>query len=214
MESRIIIYARRSAANLDAVDVQVERSRELAGMYGRVEQIIRDNAGGKTAKRRPGYRALLTAVDNRECDVVIVHSVHLLGRDLTDLLSMLATMRCSNVRLLTVVEALDSQNGLGILESAELLAAFARFQKRERIIEGQQRARQQGITIGRPRTPEKIVKRVAASLESGIGIREIGRSTGVSPATVLRVRDQMQSSKCSAVGGSPPIRTIDPTSPD
>ena len=137
---------------------------------------------------------LLDGIKTGKYDLVILHSLHLVGRNLSELIEMISAMRAANVRLIAVVENVDTANngGVGLMDIANLFAAYQRFGQRERILAGQSRARQDGVRFGRPPIGTRSLDRVKAGLLAGVGIRESGRITGVSPTSVLRVRDRMR----------------------
>jgi len=76
----------------------------------------------------------------------------------------------------------------------QMLAVFSEFERAiitSRINAGLDRARSKGIRLGRPPTPPIRLERVERALETGKSIRAIARSTGVSTATVMRVKRSM-----------------------
>jgi DNA invertase Pin-like site-specific DNA recombinase len=102
-------------------------------------------------------------------------------------------MKAANVRLIARLEAIDTADSRdGLLDAAARFADHLRFSKRERGLAGQKRARQAGVKFGRPSIPEKQIARVRAVLETGAGVRDAGRLTGVSTTTVFRIRDELR----------------------
>ena len=72
--------------------------------------VHRDNApvGGKSAERRSGLTALLSAIKAGSYDVVIVERLNLIGHDLPALVMVLSAMKAENVRLIARLENIDT----------------------------------------------------------------------------------------------------------
>jgi DNA invertase Pin-like site-specific DNA recombinase len=77
----------------------------------------------------------------------------------------------------------------------QMLGVFAEFERAiitSRIIAGQARARSKGVKFGRPPLPPIRLDKVQKGLLEGRSIRAIAATTGVSTATVQRVKRSMQ----------------------
>jgi DNA invertase Pin-like site-specific DNA recombinase len=196
MTIRTAIYTRTSFALSLTADEQARDLRQLTADRGwNVVAVHRDSApvGGKSDERRPGLAGLLDGIKNRNYDAVLVESLNLIGHDISALVSILTAIKAANVRLIARLEAIDTaDSGDGLLDAAERFADHLRFGKRERVVAGQQRARQAGVKFGRPSIPEKQIARVRAVLATGAGVREAGRLAGVSATSVLRIRDELR----------------------
>lgn len=194
MTHLVAIYAQASAAFPAQIEQQITSLRQIAGERAwTVVAIHIDSLAGKAGGRRPGLPALLRGIEGGAYDAVVIEALKLVGRDLADLVAVLTTIQAAKVRFIARAEAIDTaEDGChGLLEVGVLFAAYLRFAKRERVVAGQQAARQRGQKFGRPPLPTGQVKRVAGALSAGKGIREAGRLAGVSPTSVLRIRDGM-----------------------
>jgi DNA invertase Pin-like site-specific DNA recombinase len=104
---RCAIYCRisqdREGAHL-GVDRQAEDCRELAARMGwTVVQVFEDNdISAYSGKPRPGYRALLAAMRNREFDVVVSWHTDRLHRNVRELLDYIAASNEAGVNTHTV----------------------------------------------------------------------------------------------------------------
>ena len=56
---------------------------------------------------------------------------------------------------------------------------------------GQLRARAAGVRFGRPPVPSGCLEKVRMALQSGQGVRQAARSSGISAAKVSRIKAQM-----------------------
>lgn len=77
----------------------------------------------------------------------------------------------------------------------QLLGIFAEFERSiivSRVIAGQARARAKGVRIGRPPIPPIRLQKVEQGLRAGRSIRAVAAATGISTATVQRVKRSMR----------------------
>ena len=75
---------------------------------------------------------------------------------------------------------------------AGIFAELERSQISARVKMGQQRARANGVRFGRPPIPPIDIDKVKARLSKGQSIRVIARATGMSTASVMRVKRSME----------------------
>lgn len=151
-------------------------------------------SGSKGRSQRPGYDALLKAVARREVDIVAAWSVDRLGRSLSDLVAFLEELRTCGCDLFLHQQAVDSTGPAGRALFG-LLAVFSELEKsliRARVMSGLERARSKGVRLGRPTIPPIRIQKVEHGLRAGQSIRAVARATGVSTATVQRVKRSMQ----------------------
>jgi DNA invertase Pin-like site-specific DNA recombinase len=175
---------------VDLRHIVAERGWQVAAEHHEAVATI-----GAKSDRRPSLAALLRGVEAGAYDAVIVHSINLIGRSLPELVGFLSTLKVANFRLIAHTHGIDTAEPAGapgLLDVGVLLAGYLRFQRRERVLAGQERARQHGVRIGRPPVPQNRRRKVREALDGGAGIREAARLSGTSPQTVLRVRDEMR----------------------
>jgi DNA invertase Pin-like site-specific DNA recombinase len=157
-------------------------------------------SGAKARDKRPGYNALLMAIARREVQIVAAWSVDRLGRSLPDLVSFLGDIQAKGCDLYLHQQAIDTSTPSGRM-LFQMLAVFAEFERQlviSRVRASHARARAAGVRIGRPAMPVSRVEKVQKALKDGQSIRAAARATGVSTATVQRVKRSMQ-----AVGDGP-----------
>lgn len=150
-------------------------------------------SGAKGRAERPGYDALLKAVSRREVDIVAAWSVDRLGRSLPDLVAFLSDIQARGCDLYLHQQAVDTSTPSGRM-LFQMLGVFAEFERSiitSRIIAGQARARAKGVRFGRPPLPPIRLEKVQRALQDGQSIRAIAAATGVSTATVQRVKRSM-----------------------
>jgi DNA invertase Pin-like site-specific DNA recombinase len=155
-------------------------------------------SGAKSRDKRPGYDALLRAVARREVDIVAAWSVDRLGRSLGDLVAFLTDIQTKGCDLYLHQQAIDTSTPSGRM-MFQMLGVFAEFERsmiRARVMSGLDRARQKGVKIGRPAIPPIRLKKVEQGLRAGQSIRVVAKATGVSTATVQRVKQTMAATVC------------------
>ena len=150
-------------------------------------------SGAKGRDKRPGYDALLKAVARREVDIVASWSVDRLGRSLGDLVAFLTDIQTKGCDLYLHQQAIDTSTASGRM-LFQMLAVFAEFERsmiRARVMSGLERSRAKGVRLGRPPIPPIRLSKVEQGLRAGQSIRAVARATGVSTATVQRVKQSM-----------------------
>lgn len=150
-------------------------------------------SGAKGRDRRPGFDALLKAVARSEINMVMAWSVDRLGRSLSHLVGLLGELDARGCDLFLHQQALDSSSPQGRAMFA-LAGVFAELESSlisSRVKLGQQRARAQGVRFGRPPIAPIDIDKVKVRLAKGQSIRVIARATGMSTASVMRIKRSM-----------------------
>ena len=153
-------------------------------------------SGAKGRDKRPGYDALLKAVARHEVQIVAAWSVDRLGRSLPDLVAFLSDIQAKGCDLYLHQQAIDTSTPSGRM-LFQMLGVFAEFERailKSRISAGLARARANNVRIGRPPMPISRAEKVRKALRDGHSIRAVAAATGVSTATVQRVKRSMNPS--------------------
>jgi site-specific DNA recombinase len=178
---KVAIYLRQSKdATGEELGVQRQEleCRRLCEQRGyEVRQVITDNAVSATYGTRPGYQRLLSLIQSRSVEGVVVLRLDRLLRRLADLETLIELSEATGVQIVTVQGDLDLSNSSGRLVG-RLLASVARAEmetksERQRL-SNDQRARQ-----GRPQAsrrpygyePGQMVIRESEA----VVLREMGR---------------------------------------
>jgi DNA invertase Pin-like site-specific DNA recombinase len=196
MTIRTAIYARASPDCPLSEDEQIDRLRTIAAERGwTVTSLFSDRPTTvrKGQERRPGERALIEAIRSGSIDKVLVWSLCRVGRSLTELVAFLETCRARGVNLYLHDQRIDTatSNGVSLLDVAPLMVHHLRQSRRSKILRGQSAARSLSIKFGRPPLSTPKVERTKQFLALGKGVREIARLTGISPASVCRIKNSM-----------------------
>lgn len=150
-------------------------------------------SGSKGRDRRPAFDALLTAVHRREVQIVMAFAVDRLGRSLPDLVAFLSDIQIAGADLYLHQQNVDTSTPSGRM-LFQMLAVFAEFERSiitSRINAGLARARANGVQFGRPNLSLERRTQVQKALTSGLSIRAVAKTTGVSTASVQRIKRSM-----------------------
>jgi DNA invertase Pin-like site-specific DNA recombinase len=188
---RIAIYLRVSTSKQETSNQRRELEAVAARSGWQIVKVYEDAgiSGAKGRDGRPGLDAMLKAVNAKEFDLVATWSVDRLGRSLTDLLSILQCLRDKGVDLFLHQQGLDTSTTAG-KAMFQMLGVFAEFERgiiRERVNAGLARAREKGVTLGRPRIAPDVEKRIRQLRKKGYGILRIGSELGIGTSAVQRV---------------------------
>ena len=78
-----------------------------------------------------------------------------------------------------------------MLHMAAVFAELERGMIRERVMAGLERAKAQGVTLGRPRVARKVETAIRARLRTGEGVVKIAKHLGVGVSTVQRIKQEV-----------------------
>ncbi len=112
-----------------------------------------------------------------------------LGRSLQDLLGFLLDLQAKRVDLYLHQQALDTSTPMG-KAMFQLCGVFAELERsiiQERVKAGQERAKANGRTLGRPRAAPGVERRIRSLAAKGMGKVKIARTLGVGVSLTQRV---------------------------
>jgi site-specific DNA recombinase len=152
---RAIGYARvstdKQADHGVSLEAQEAKIRAMATVQGaEIIELIVD--GGESAKdlKRPGMDRLLTLVDERKVDTVIIAKLDRLTRSVKDLAELLERFQRRGVSLVSVAESLDTGSAAGRLV-INIMTAVSQWEREaigERTRDAMQHKRSYGKCVG------------------------------------------------------------------
>ena len=196
---KVALYARVSTSDRDQnTETQLVPLREFADVNGWIvyKEYI-DTASANDLRGRKAWRQLLDDGARRRFEAVVVFKLDRAFRSVKDMYDTLSAWDLVGVDFRSIREQFDTGTPIGRLLMT-MLAAIAEFELeliRERVRAGMERARKQGIKLGRPRVTdrpgfEKRFGAVLARLQSGeISRREASRELKIGFATLKRLID-------------------------
>ena len=189
---KIAIYARVST-DKQSTENQLLELRDLCNKLGyTIVQEYTDNgiSGAKSRDGRPALDLLLKDATRRKFDMVMCWSIDRLGRSLQNLVEILNELQALKIDLYFQQQGMDTSTPSGrmIFSVFGAIGEFERNLIRERVIAGQQRAKANGVKLGRPtkmndgtRSAVKILR------EKSMGIKQKSRELQIGVGTVYSV---------------------------
>lgn len=192
MSKVVAIYARVSTDKQTAEN-QLQELRCLCERHGyKIYQEFVDNgiSGVKGRNDRPALDAMLKAATQRKFEIVLCWSIDRLGRSLQNLIEILNELQALKIDLFFQQQSMNTSTPSGRMIFS-VFAAIGEFERnliRERVIAGQQRAKENGVKLGRPskmndgmRTAVKLLR------EKGMGIKQIAKQLQIGVGTVYSI---------------------------
>jgi DNA invertase Pin-like site-specific DNA recombinase len=196
-------YLRKSSVHkLDRTlswDVQESRVKAMARRYGDAKGLVLlsdwDKSGTLGRDKRPGYDALLTAIETGGCSALYSYSMSRLARSVSELSALFALCQSKGVPIRLEADVIDTSTASGML-NANVLASVAQFEAQvtsERMRAALEAKRDRGERIGS--TPfygdkpgENPARILAAFREAGSygGAARLLNQRGVKPRSSRR----------------------------
>ena len=189
---RIALYSRVSTAQQTTENQRLELERVAAARGWNIVQTFTDEgiSGSKGRDERPGLDALLKAASRRQFDLIAVWSIDRLGRSLQHLVTTVNDLQAVGVALYIHQQQLDTTTPSGKL-CFSMFGAFAEFERnliRARVKVGIERAKKNGVKLGRPTNLNDSVKAAIVALRAkDHSIRHIAAQLRVGTGTVYKV---------------------------
>ena len=174
-------YARVSTDD-QTLDLQKDALRRA-----KCREVYEEQASGKSADR-PQLESCLKSL--REGDTLVVWRLDRLGRNLADLVKLIAELEQRKVNFESLTEKIETNSPTGRLVF-HVFAALAEFERnliRERTVAGLTAARARGRKGGRPpKLSAKEIKTIRALLKTAdIPVAEIAARFGIARSTLYR----------------------------
>lgn len=178
---RIAIYSRVSTAQQTTENQRLELERVAAARGWNIVQTFNDEgiSGAKGRDERPGLDALLKAASRRQFDLIAVWSIDRLGRSLQHLVTTVNDLQAVGVALYIHQQQLDTTTPSGKL-CFSMFGAFAEFERnliRERVKVGIERAKKNGVKLGRPSSVTESTRAAIVELyKKGMSPKKISQT--------------------------------------
>ncbi|WP_237213000.1 recombinase family protein [Falsiroseomonas oryziterrae] len=194
--TRAALYLRVST---DTQTVENQRVALRAEADRRGCRIVREYedagvSGAKGRDKRLGFDALLKDAARRRFDVVLVWSMDRLGRSVLHVALATAELDAAGVALVSLQQGVDGTTpyGRAMMQMASVFAELERSAIKARVAAGLERARQQGVRLGRPRVDDAKEAEVRRHLAMGMGVLRAAKLAGVGSGTAQRIRREMR----------------------
>lgn len=187
---RIFAYCRCSTSEQDN-DNQVLAIRRSRAEFLDIpdSRIVRETiSGGTQAIKRPLFSELVNS-RLEQGDTLVVLKLDRLGRDNIDVQNTVKMLDEKGITLICLdlpISDITSPEGKFMLQIFSAFAEFERGRIRERTQEGLEKAKTNGVRLGRPKGVSKYRDAIKALKQSGLTQTAIANQLGVGIATVKR----------------------------
>jgi len=183
------VYARVSTrGNGQDVGLQLDELRAVAHARGwEIAGEYVDEGVSGTVSERPELHRLMVDAEAGKLDTVLVWRFDRWARSTKHLLESLEVFRNLGVDFVSLREAIDTSTPTGKMIFT-LMAAIAEFERDlivERVQAGVDRAKANGIKLGRPKV-EMDLRPAVAMLDGGASLKETAKALGVNRNTLRR----------------------------
>jgi DNA invertase Pin-like site-specific DNA recombinase len=163
---RALLLARVSTKHVEqdtSPDRQLARLDRLADAHGWtvVDRVVERTSGADVLGRPAIARALDKVIQN-EADIIVVDHLFRLGRNVRELLEVLDTLKAVGGHFYDATNNLDTSGPLGrmIFTVYASVGEFEIADRKEKILEGLERAKARGVRLGKPPSvPPAVMKR-------------------------------------------------------
>ena len=195
---RAVIYSRISTSDKgQTIENQLRVLREVAERKGlEVVQEIADEgiSGAKGRDERKGFDELIKGAVRRDYDIILVWDVSRLGRSLKHLVSFLEDIQSAKCDLYIHTSGIDTSTASGKM-MFQMLSVFSEFERsmiRERVIAGQQRAKANGVKLGRKtNVNDAVITAVYQLRKNNVTIKKIATDLKIGVGTVYKILEQV-----------------------
>ena len=190
MNRKVAVYARVST-DKQTTENQLNQLRAIADKNGWVivrEFVDEGISGAKGRDKRPQFDALLKSAVRRDFDLVLSWSVDRLGRSLQHLVEFLNELHGVGCDLFLHQQAIDTTtpSGKAMFGMCGIFAEFERSIIPQRVKAGLERARANGVRLGRPAISQGMKDEILAMRATGMSMNKIAGEIGISKSVVVR----------------------------
>jgi DNA invertase Pin-like site-specific DNA recombinase len=190
MNRKVAVYARVST-DKQTTENQLNQLRAIADKNGWVivrEFVDEGISGAKGRDKRPQFDALLKSAVRRDFDLVLSWSVDRLGRSLQHLVEFLNELHGVGCDLFLHQQAIDTTtpSGKAMFGMCGIFAEFERSIIQQRVKAGLERARANGVRLGRPAISQATKDEILAMRATGMSMNKIAGEIGISKSVVVR----------------------------
>lgn len=181
------IYARVSTRDQEP-ETQLKELRTYAQRrrFKVVAELVDKESGTKVS--RPQLDKLMSLAKKREIDVVLVWKFDRFARSTKHLVDALEEFRGLGVDFISYTESIDTTTPAG-KALFTMVSAFAEFERSligERVKAGIDRARAEGIRLGRPPLDEDRISQIIEMRLNGLSVREIAKKVNLSTGVISK----------------------------
>ena len=190
MVKRAVIYVRVSTSiqNVEAQLMQLREAAKAQGVKVIAEIADRGVSGVKSRKEREGFDRLNKMMEAKKIDVILCWSIDRISRSMLDLAQFLESIQAHGVDLYCHQQNISTNSTAGrlIFNIFSSLASWEREMITERVRMGIERAKKNGVKLGRPTNVNDGTKdQVLALRKKGVSIGQIAKRLKIGVGTTV-----------------------------
>jgi DNA invertase Pin-like site-specific DNA recombinase len=188
MNKKVIIYSRVSTKEQNP-QMQLDDLRNYVKARGLelVSEYVDIASGAKND--RINYQKMLNDIRKRKADTVLVWRFDRISRSVKELVNLLEEFKLLGVDFISYNENIDTSTPTGKVIFT-IISAFAEFEReiiKERVIAGLEKAKKDGVKLGRPSIDLDIIEKIKYLKLQGIHYNKIIKETGISRAKYFQI---------------------------
>ena len=191
MTKKVVIYTRVSTLD-QTIDNQLIELRDHCSKMG--WEIVKEYAdeglsGTLSRDKRPALNSLIKGAYRKRFDSVVCWDISRIGRSMKELILFLSDMKDRGIGICSVRQGFDTSTSMGeiMFQFVGILSSWEREMIRELTLAGLERAKREGMTLGRRKvTDDTMTAKIIELRNDKKSIRQIASEVGVSTASVHR----------------------------
>lgn len=187
MSKRVALYVRVSTDRQTVQNQRLELDDYCERQAWKIVKVYDDSGVSGSKNDRPALNDMLKDANKNKFDVVACWKIDRMARSTADLLNILTQLKTAGVDFCSTTQAIDTTTSYGKMVMT-FLGAIAEFERDtiiERVRSGIQRAKANGVRLGRPRTGFDVNRALAMKREGG-SWGDVSKELKVSSATLRR----------------------------
>lgn len=182
---------------MDSQETQLKAYCERRGWIKRVGWF--KDLGSGTTRNRGALNVMMDEVREGTVDIVLTWKIDRLARSLNHLAQIIAELQTYKVALVCPSQGIDTTESNPCAEfQLNILAAVAQFERElivERVKVGLAAAKQRGVKLGRPRSREMRINKIAALVNTGTPAVQISRQLKIPYSSVTEIARELKQRK-------------------
>lgn len=194
MSNRAALYLRVSTTKQTTENQRRDLEKMCEAKGWEITKVYEDHgiSGAKGRKARPALDELLKDAAKRRFDIAVFWSVDRLGRSTSQVTTAMDEMQIAGVKQFYHKESIDtsSPHGQAMLEMAAVFAKLERSMIQERVKSGLERAKANGVRLGKKPLSKVKQQEIIKARASGLSFRKTAAACKVSTSTVYKVLNE------------------------
>lgn len=184
---KVALYIRVSTSQQTVENQRLELDKYCERQGWQIAKVYEDSGFSGSKSDRPALNEMLRDSGKGRFQVVVCWKIDRLARSTADLLNILLTLKNHGVDFCSTTQAIDTTTSYGRMVMT-FLGAIAEFEREtivERVRSGLDRAKANGVKLGRPRVGFDVGKALQMR-EEGLGYKQIAKALGIPRTTIYR----------------------------